>query len=152
MFETRYHHVPQSESLNQFIAEKIKVISRRFENRGDGVKMTFQIDQAHHTREGKTDLFLVEGILHRPRRASLVVKKENENVHRGVGDVIQVLEKMLRRESETGEHGRKIVGRTHTPARTAKLQMAERATPELNEKLDGTENVELGETDVEDLV
>ncbi len=135
IFETRYHHIPQSDALNEYIQDKLKNISKRYEGRGDGVKVTFQIDQAHHTRDGKTDLFLVEGILHRPRRASLVVKKENANVHFGVSDVIQVLEKMLRRESETNEHGRRTVGKTHTLVREAKQQMAAEsvAEPEAND-------------------
>jgi ribosome-associated translation inhibitor RaiA len=123
--ETRIYFtgMPTSASMEDFIGTHLTSLKRRL-NKGRKSYAASHIDVrlrvTGHKPTGLPKGFEAEVLVAIPHRSWIVIRKKHANPQIAVSTAITAAEKVMRRETEKGEHGRRRLGKTRRLVREFK--------------------------------
>lgn len=112
----RYINMDHSNNLNQYMEEQSQSLRQRLSTYPGKYNLDLRVNPEQR-RDGLITLFKVEGVIHIAGRKDLRASKTDANVKKATAQVIDALEKQMRRLSRKEERSRYTIGRSLTPVR-----------------------------------
>lgn len=116
----QFVNIQSSDGARSFIADHLGAIRRRFSHFRKSVQFDFRILEGARNPSGELCAVRAQALLKVSGRRRVKVEKESGDVWSAAKATLEGVEKILRRESEKSEHGRRLLGRSNRSVREQK--------------------------------
>jgi ribosomal subunit interface protein len=120
----KYVHIDSSEALNEFVKKQCHALTERISAHPRKYKLKMSVKPESRNKDGQVKSFQVEGSIDINKRKELRASKKGSDIKKVVEQVVQSLEKQMRRHTEKTERSRKTLGKSLKPIREFKWEMS----------------------------
>ena len=120
----KYVHLEPSAALDQFVQNKLNTLTKRLHAHPRRYKFSLKLEVTSRKPTGVANNFRVTGAVKVLNGKNLLVIRKGVDAKKLISQVIENLEKQVRRDSEKRERSRKTFGKSLRKVRSMKWEMS----------------------------